>query len=60
MEDEALEEFQGIDQTNPNAVVIGLAPSKFNYEKVCYYVTAVSHKTHLLLVKRSVPFVILQ
>ena len=34
MEDEALDEFSHIDQTNPNAVVVGLAPSKFNYEKV--------------------------
>jgi hypothetical protein len=34
MEDEAVEEFQGINTENPNAVVIGLAPSKFNYEKV--------------------------
>lgn len=35
MEDEALEEFEGINTTKPNAVVVGLAPSKFNYEKVC-------------------------
>ncbi|KAI8363990.1 haloacid dehalogenase-like hydrolase domain-containing 2 [Choanephora cucurbitarum] len=34
MEDEALDEFNHIDQTNPNAVVVGLAPSKFNYEKL--------------------------
>lgn len=34
MEDGALEEFKGIDTADPNAVVIGLAPSKFNYEKV--------------------------
>lgn len=34
MEDRAMEEFNGIDTNNPNAVVIGLAPSKFNYEKV--------------------------
>ncbi|KAF7727234.1 Haloacid dehalogenase-like hydrolase domain-containing protein 2 [Apophysomyces ossiformis] len=32
MEDAALEEFNGIDTENPNAVVVGLAPSKFNYE----------------------------
>lgn len=36
MEDEAMEEFKGLDTDNPNAVVIGLAPSKFNYEKVKY------------------------
>ncbi|KAI9481610.1 MAG: Haloacid dehalogenase-like hydrolase domain-containing protein 2 [Benjaminiella poitrasii] len=34
MEDAAMEEFQGFDTNNPNAVVIGLAPSKFNYEKL--------------------------
>ncbi|KAI8076968.1 HAD-like domain-containing protein [Thamnidium elegans] len=34
MEDEAMEEFEGIDIYKPNAVVIGLAPSKFNYEKL--------------------------
>lgn len=34
MEDEAMEEFAGIDTQDPNAVVVGLAPSKFNYEKV--------------------------
>lgn len=42
MEDEAMEEFQQLDQTNPNAVVIGLAPSKFNYQKV-------THKLHVSL-----------
>jgi hypothetical protein len=35
MEDEAIEEFEGVNTENPNAVVVGLAPSKFNYEKVC-------------------------
>ncbi|KAI8071115.1 HAD-like domain-containing protein [Gilbertella persicaria] len=34
MEDEAMEEFSGIDSSSPNAVVIGLAPSRFNYEKL--------------------------
>lgn len=32
LEEEALEDFQDVDTTNPNAVVIGLAPTKFNYE----------------------------
>jgi hypothetical protein len=35
MEDGAMEEFHGLDTKNPNAVVVGLAPSKFNYEKAC-------------------------
>lgn len=35
MEDGAMEEFSDIDTTGkPNAVVVGLAPSKFHYEKV--------------------------
>ncbi|KAG1471422.1 hypothetical protein G6F56_002131 [Rhizopus delemar] len=34
MEKGAEEEFEGIDKSQPNAVVIGLAPSKFNYDKL--------------------------
>ncbi|KAI8967449.1 haloacid dehalogenase-like hydrolase domain-containing 2 [Mycotypha africana] len=34
MEDAALEEFKEIETSDPNAVVIGLAPSKFNYENL--------------------------
>ncbi|KAI8884149.1 hypothetical protein K501DRAFT_323094 [Backusella circina FSU 941] len=34
MEDATMEEFDGLDTENPNSVVIGLAPSKFNYEKL--------------------------
>ncbi|KAK4519333.1 Cation_ATPase_N domain-containing protein [Mucor velutinosus] len=34
MEDAAMEEFKDIDVADPNAVVVGLAPSKFNYEKL--------------------------
>ncbi|CAG5134371.1 unnamed protein product [Candidula unifasciata] len=30
----ALEDFEGISQENPNAVVIGLAPEEFYYEKM--------------------------
>ncbi|KAM3599474.1 uncharacterized protein V6R79_006516 [Siganus canaliculatus] len=32
VEDSALEDFTGIDTSEPNAVVIGLAPDHFNYE----------------------------
>ncbi|KAK2818956.1 hypothetical protein Q5P01_024517 [Channa striata] len=32
VEDGALEDFTGIDTTEPNAVVIGLAPDHFNYQ----------------------------
>lgn len=34
MEKDALEEFDGMSTTDPNAVVIGLAPSEFHYDKV--------------------------
>ncbi|XP_046401465.1 haloacid dehalogenase-like hydrolase domain-containing protein 2 [Ischnura elegans] len=34
LEDEALEDFVGIDTANPNAVVVGLAPSMFQYNKL--------------------------
>ncbi|KAG0175887.1 Haloacid dehalogenase-like hydrolase domain-containing protein 2 [Apophysomyces sp. BC1021] len=34
MEDAALDEFSGIETDNPNSVVVGLAPSKFNYETI--------------------------
>jgi len=30
--DEAMEDFQGIPTNNPNAVLIGLSSSHFNYE----------------------------
>ncbi|XP_072309886.1 haloacid dehalogenase-like hydrolase domain-containing protein 2 [Eucyclogobius newberryi] len=32
VDDSALEDFTGIDTSDPNAVVIGLAPDHFNYE----------------------------
>ncbi|KAI7868100.1 haloacid dehalogenase-like hydrolase domain-containing 2 [Spinellus fusiger] len=32
LEDGALDEFAGVDTYNPNAVVVGFAPSQFNYE----------------------------
>jgi hypothetical protein len=34
MENAALEAFEGIDCSSPNAVVVGLAPSKFDYATV--------------------------
>lgn len=36
MEDAALDEFAGLDMHDPNAVVVGLAPSKFRYATVCF------------------------
>ncbi|CAL8104621.1 unnamed protein product [Orchesella dallaii] len=32
--DEALEEFEGLDTNDPNTVVVGLAPMKFNYKEL--------------------------
>ena len=34
LEDSAAEEFSGIDLTNPNCVLVGLAPSQFQYDKL--------------------------
>uniref|UniRef100_A0A1I8AG27 Haloacid dehalogenase-like hydrolase domain-containing protein 2 n=1 Tax=Steinernema glaseri TaxID=37863 RepID=A0A1I8AG27_9BILA len=34
LQDEAKEDFAGLDTTNPNAVVVGLAPSQFHFEKM--------------------------
>jgi hypothetical protein len=31
---EALPEFDGVDCSSPNAVVLGLAPSAFNYDRL--------------------------
>lgn len=32
LDQRALEDFEGLDQSNPDAVLIGLAPDNFNYE----------------------------
>ena len=32
LQDDAMEDFTGLDTTNPNAVVVGLAPDYFTYE----------------------------
>lgn len=32
LEPEALDDFKNIDTNNPNAVVIGLSPNRFDYE----------------------------
>jgi len=32
LQDEAKEDFAGLEMTNPNAVVVGLAPDSMNYE----------------------------
>ena len=34
LEQDALKDFDGLDTENPNAVVVGLAPSKFNYDSL--------------------------
>jgi len=32
LQDDAKDDFAGLEMTNPNAVVVGLAPDYFNYE----------------------------
>ncbi|KAJ3298726.1 Haloacid dehalogenase-like hydrolase domain-containing protein 2 [Borealophlyctis nickersoniae] len=34
LEDQALEEFEGIETKDPNAVVVGLSPKNFHYDKL--------------------------
>lgn len=34
LQQDALQDFEGIQQDNPNCVVIGLAPDCFNYEQM--------------------------
>ena len=34
LEDAAAEEFADLEQTDPNCVVVGLAPSSFHYAKL--------------------------
>ncbi|KAK0410341.1 hypothetical protein QR680_005075 [Steinernema hermaphroditum] len=34
LEEEAMEDFAGIDVSNPNAVVVGLSPSQFHFERM--------------------------
>lgn len=41
MEKDALEEFKDIKTENENAIVIGLAPSNFHYDKVKKNITTI-------------------
>jgi hypothetical protein len=34
VEEAAMEEFEGIETADPNAVLVGLAPDKFGYESL--------------------------
>ena len=34
MRDSVMEDFAGLDQTDPTAVVVGLAPEKFDYAHI--------------------------
>ncbi|VDO89086.1 unnamed protein product [Heligmosomoides polygyrus] len=34
LEEEAKEDFEGVDTSDPNAVVVGLAPSEFHFERL--------------------------
>ena len=34
LQDEAKEDFDGLDMSNPNAIVVGLAPDSMNYDSL--------------------------
>ncbi|KAI8644369.1 haloacid dehalogenase-like hydrolase domain-containing protein 2-like protein [Parasitella parasitica] len=55
MEDEAMEEFKDVNTANPNAVVVGLAPSKFNYEKLnkAFRLLSSNTETELIAVHKA-------
>ncbi|KAI8061429.1 HAD-like domain-containing protein [Gongronella butleri] len=50
MEDAAMDEFKDVDQRDPNAVVIGLAPSQFHYAKL-------NEAFRLMMTKKEVPLI---
>jgi len=53
LEDAAIEQFRDIDTVNPNAVVVGLAPSCFNYEKLNEAFLLVKSGARLVAVNKS-------
>ena len=53
LEDAAIEQFGAIDTANPNAVVVGLAPSCFNYEKLNEAFALVTSGARLVAVNKS-------
>ncbi|KAG8225151.1 hypothetical protein J437_LFUL006175 [Ladona fulva] len=53
LEDEALEDFQGIETDNPNAVVVGLAPSMFEYNHMNRAFRLLQDGAHLIAIHKS-------
>ena len=52
--DEAMEDFEGIPQDNPNAVVVGLAPDKLNYANINLAFDMVLNRgAHLMAIHKS-------
>lgn len=55
LQQDALEDFKGVDVNDPNAVVVGLAPDCFNYEllnKAFRYRTFLPMTSYILLLYR--------
>ena len=49
LEEEALEDFAGVSTQDPNAVVVGLSPSNFNFNRM--------NEAFTLLLKGHVPLI---
>lgn len=45
--------FEDVDQMNPNAILIGLAPSMFHYEKLTEAFNLLSQGAELIAVNKS-------
>jgi HAD superfamily hydrolase (TIGR01458 family) len=53
LESDALIDFQGISTQDPNAVVIGLAPSQFTYEKLNDAFRLIQHGCRLIAIHKG-------
>ncbi|KAL7748095.1 Haloacid dehalogenase-like hydrolase domain-containing protein 2 [Sorochytrium milnesiophthora] len=55
LEDDAMQEFDGVDQSDPNAVVVGLAPSCFHYDMLnkAYHILSRSPITPLIAIHKA-------
>uniref|UniRef100_A0A915D8D1 Haloacid dehalogenase-like hydrolase domain-containing protein 2 n=1 Tax=Ditylenchus dipsaci TaxID=166011 RepID=A0A915D8D1_9BILA len=55
LEDEAMEDFKDIDTSNPNCVVIGLAPSKFDFQDMntAFKLLLHNHEAELIAIHKG-------
>lgn len=53
MEDEAQQDFAGLETENPNCVVVGLAPSHFHYERINAAFRLLQDGGHLVAINKS-------